>query len=220
MSTYELLVYLHLLGWVFWLGTDLGVFLGAKVFERADLSVETRMQVLQLGMVLDRFPRFSMPLVWLTGVLLMNALGFGVIAAPWAFLGAVLWWVVTWLLVFKPPGSPVYIRAAIAQAVILAAVIIGMGGVATWGLMSGELPLWLAIKWYAFVLVAITVLALEKTFAPLGPLLGELAQEGASDTLNQKISAVLRPVYPIVLAIYLWTLIAAAAGVSKIAGGD
>jgi hypothetical protein len=216
VNSHELLVFIHLLGWVFWLGTDVGVFLGAKAFERADLSVETRMKLLELGMVLDRFPRFSMPVVWLTGVLLMNDLGYTVIPAALAAIATLIWLVVTWLLVFQPPGSPVYIRAAIAQLVILLAVILGMGGYATLGLSSGELPLWLALKWYAFVLVAITVLALEKKFAPLGPLLGELMEHGASDDLNGRISAVLKPVYPIVLAIYLWTLLAAASGVSKV----
>ena len=218
MSAHELILLVHLLGWVFWLGTDVGVFLGAKVFERADLSVETRMKVLELGMVLDRFPRFSMPVVWLTGVLLMNDLGYTVIAAPLAFAATLVWLVVTWMLVFKPPGGPAYIRAAIAQMGILAAVILGMGGYAIYGLASEQLPLWLALKWLAFVLVGITVLALEKTFAPLGPLLGELAEQGASDDLNGRISRVLAPVYPIVLAIYLWTLLAAASGVSKITG--
>ena len=51
---------------------------------------------------------------------------------------------------------------------------------------------------------------------PVGPLLGELAETGGSDDLNNRISAVLKPVYPIVLAIYAWTLLAAWAGVSKI----
>ena len=83
-------------------------------------------------------------------------------------------------------------------------------------LAAGELPLWLAVKWFAFVLVAITVIALEKKFAPLGPLLGELAESGGNDGLNARISAVLKPVYPIVLAIYAWSIIAAASGVTKI----
>jgi hypothetical protein len=217
MSTHELLVFIHLLGWVFWLGTDVGVFLGAKVFERSDLGVETRLKVLELSLLLDRFPRFSMPVVWLTGVLLMNDFGYQVISGPVAAIATLVWLAVTWLLVFKPPGSPVYIKAAIAQAMILAVVILGMGTVATLGLLRESLPLWLALKWYAFVLVAVTVLALEKAFAPLGPLLGELMEKGVSnDALDQKISAVLRPVYPIVLAIYLWTLLAAASGVSKL----
>jgi hypothetical protein len=216
MTTYDVLLFAHLLGWVFWLGTDVGVFLGAKYFERADLSAETRLTVLQLGMVLDRFPRFSMPVVWLTGVIMMNNLGYEIIPATVAVVLAVFWLAVTWVIVFQPPGSSAHKWGSIAQTLILAAIICGMGGVASYMLAAGELPLWLAVKWFAFVLVAITVIALEKKFAPLGPLLGELAESGGNDGLNARISTVLKPVYPIVLAIYAWAIIAAASGVTKI----
>jgi hypothetical protein len=216
MTVYEMVLFVHLLGWVFWLGTDVGVFLGAKYFERADLNPETRMTVLQLGMVLDRFPRFSMPVVWLTGIILMNNLGYDVIPVGLATVLTVFWLAVTWIIIFKPPGSSAHKWGSIAQTLVLAAVIFGMGGVASYMLAVGEMPLWLALKWFAYVLVAVTVMALEKKFAPLGPLLGELAETGGNDGLNARISTVLKPVYPIVLAIYAWTIIAAASGVSKI----
>lgn len=216
MSFYDVVLFAHLLGWVFWLGTDVGVFLGAKYFDRADLSAETRMTVLQLGLVLDRFPRFSMPVVWLTGIIMMNNLGYEIVPVAVAAVLTVIWLVVTWVIIFQPPESSAHKWGNIAQTLILAAVILGMGGVASYLLAAGEMPLWLALKWFAFVLVAITVMALEKAFAPLGPLLGELAQTGANDGLNARISAVLKPVYPIVLAIYAWTILAAASGVTKI----
>jgi hypothetical protein len=216
MNAHDVVLFVHLLGWVFWLGTDVGVFLSAKYFERSDFSVETRMTVLQLGMVLDRFPRFSMPVVWLTGVIMMNNIGYEVIPVAVASVLTIFWLAVTWAVIFQPPGSPNHIRASIAQTLILAAVIVGMGGAASYLLAVGEMPLWLALKWFAFVLVAITVIALEKKFEPLGPLLGELAESGGNDGLNARISAVLKPVYPIVLAIYAWTILAAASGVTKI----
>lgn len=216
MNTYDVLLFAHLLGWVFWLGTDVGVFLGAKYFERADLSAETRLTVLQLGMVLDRFPRFSMPVVWLTGVIMMNNLGYEVIPAAVATVLTAIWLAVTWVVIFQPPGSAAHKWGSISQTLILAAIICGMGGVASYMLAAGDMPLWLAVKWFAFVLVAITVIALEKKFAPLGPLLGELAESGGNEGVNARISAVLKPVYPIVLAIYAWSIIAAASGVTKI----
>lgn len=216
MSFPELVLFVHLLGWVFWLGTDLGVFLSAKYAERGDLSAETRLTVLQLGMVLDRFPRFSMPIVWLTGIYMMNALGYVIVPLAVAVAITLVWLVVTWAVIFQPPGTAGHKWAAVAQTLILAAIIVGMGGAASYLLSSGELPLWLALKWFAYVLVAVTVIALERAFGPLMPLLGELGETGGSDDLNARISAVLRPVYPIVLAIYVWTLLAAASGVSKI----
>ena len=49
---YSLLVLVHILLLVFWVGTDVGVFLAAKVSERTDLSIETRSTILSVGMVL------------------------------------------------------------------------------------------------------------------------------------------------------------------------
>lgn len=216
MTGYDVVLFVHLLGWVFWLGTDIGVFLSAKYAERGDLSAETRLTVLGLGMVLDRFPRFSMPVVWLTGIVMMNKLGYTVVPAEVAIIITIAWLIVTWAVIFQPPGSAGHQWANIAQTIILAAIIVGMGGAGSYLLSIGEMPLWLALKWFAFVLVAITVMALEKAFAPIGPLLAELAETPGGDDLNTRISAVLRPVYPIVIAIYAWTLLAAASGVSKV----
>lgn len=216
MSSHELVLFVHILGWVFWLGTDVGVFLGAKYAERADLSAETRLTTLQVGMVLDRFPRFAMPIVWLTGVILMNNLGYPLVSITAALPITLLWLVVTWLIIFKPPGTTLHKWAALAQTLILAAVIIGMGGISCWLLATGEMPLWLAVKWFAYALVGVTVILLERAFMPAVLLFGELAERGGSDDLNQRLSAALKPVYPIVLAIYAWTILAAASGVSKI----
>ena len=48
----SLWLYLHILLLVFWVGTDVGVFVAARWSERTSLSIETRQTVLQLGMVL------------------------------------------------------------------------------------------------------------------------------------------------------------------------
>ena len=56
-------LFLHILLLVFWVGTDVGVFIAAKWSERTALSMETRQTVLQLGMVLDRLPRSALTLI-------------------------------------------------------------------------------------------------------------------------------------------------------------
>lgn len=215
MNVYDMTLFVHLLGWVFWLGTDVGVFLSAKYAERGDLSAQTRLTILEMGMVLDRFPRFAMPIVWLSGIMLMNNIGYDFVPIAAALPVTIIWLVVTWAVIFQPPGSAGHKWANIAQTVILAAIILGMGGASSYLLSAGEIPLWLALKWFAYVLVAVTVIMLERAFAPLAPLLGELADTGGSEELNARISSVLRPVYPIVVAIYAWTLLAAASGISK-----
>ena len=56
-------LYLHILLLVFWVGTDVGVFIAARWSEQTTLSIETRQTVLQLGMVLDRLPRSALTLI-------------------------------------------------------------------------------------------------------------------------------------------------------------
>ena len=68
-------LYLHILLLVFWVGTDVGVFIAAKWSERSALSIETRQTVLQLGMVLDRLPRSALTLIIPSGCQLAVASG-------------------------------------------------------------------------------------------------------------------------------------------------
>ena len=56
-------LFLHILLLVFWVGTDIGVFIAAKWSSEPLLSMETRQTVLQLGMVLDRLPRSALTLI-------------------------------------------------------------------------------------------------------------------------------------------------------------
>ena len=49
MMLEEFALVVHVLGWVFWLGTDLGVLLTCRYAERGSLSVETRLTLLEVG---------------------------------------------------------------------------------------------------------------------------------------------------------------------------
>jgi hypothetical protein len=215
MSIVDWVVVIHVLGWVFWLGTDVGVFFGARFAERSDLSVEARLAVLELGMLLDRAPRFAVPIVWFTGTVLSTRLGYDVLPLWFAAPLTLIWLLVTWFLIFGVPGSSVQRAALWAQTLIYSGVIVGMGGGATWLLATDQIPLWLALKAYGYVIVAIAALTLEKWFAPVGALFQQLATEGASAALDARIRTALRPVYPVVLLIYAGTLLAGISGLLK-----
>ena len=95
----SLWLYLHILLLVFWVGTDVGVFIAARWSERTALSIETRQTVLQLGMVLDRLPRSALTLIMPSGCQLANASGWlnlsdSVLGGMWAF--AAIWLVILW----------------------------------------------------------------------------------------------------------------------------
>lgn len=212
---YELLLVIHVLGWVFWLGTDLGVFFAAKWSERDELSVETRLTVLQLGMLLDCAPRFAVPVVWASGMLLAARQGYVFLPTMVILAIALVWTVATYLVIFGKQGSAAQRNAMRLQTLFYGLVIVFMGGGGAWLLAQGEIPLWLALKGLGYTVIAITGLWLERAFAPVGALFGRLAAEGASDALNESIHHALKPVYPIVLGIYVGTLIAGISGLTK-----
>ena len=82
-------------------------------------------------------------------------------------------------------------------------------------LLNGEIPLWLALKWYAYVIIAVSALTLEKYFVPVVEDFQLLATEGANENLNSKLSSDLKPVYLSVLIIYGGTVLAGLSGLLK-----
>lgn len=211
----EWLIIVHVLGWVFWLGTDIGVFIAAKHSERVDLSAETRLSLLNLGMILDRYPRFAVPVVWGTGMLLMANLGYDYMPG-WAVLLITAFWAgLVWIGIFQAPGSTPQHRAMQLQMALKVVLIALMGGGGAYLLSLGEIPLWLALKWFAYCAIAAAAITLERLFAPAVADYQTLAAEGASDALNTQLSAHMRPVYWVVLVIYAGTLIAGISGLLK-----
>src|SRR5580698_7997003 len=80
MLNYQTLVYVHILLMVFWLGTDIGVFIAGLQFMNAKLPLEQRRAAIGVGMIIDRYPRVCFAamlpvgaqLAWLRGSLLIS----------------------------------------------------------------------------------------------------------------------------------------------------
>lgn len=216
MDLHDVWVVIHVLAWVFWLGTDIGVFLGAKMSENGDYSPETRLTVLKLGMFLDIAPRVAVPIVFITGVMLSNDLGFDLIPPLAGTLFGLIWLTAVIIGIATEGGQTPFGKLAMRlQLLINTIVAIGMGAIAIAGLAGAfEMPSWLAIKWLAFAVVALAAIVLERTFAPAIMLYGRLGTEGASDKLNADLSVALKPVYWAVLVIYAATLVAGITGLT------
>jgi hypothetical protein len=111
VESHSTLQFVHVILLVYWLGTDLGVYLCARYVARADLAVAERRRFLELLLVLDMGPRTSLVLMIPTGVLL--AMGGGWMALPQSVVFAVAVAAAGWLaLVVLAPetrcrdGSP------------------------------------------------------------------------------------------------------------------
>ncbi|MEO1319808.1 MAG: hypothetical protein AAFV30_04435, partial [Pseudomonadota bacterium] len=64
---YTLVLFVHLLAFVFWLGADIGVFILGKFAQNPAHSVEQRLLLLQVTLIIDKFPRVSMVTAVATG---------------------------------------------------------------------------------------------------------------------------------------------------------
>lgn len=216
MSANDLIIFVHVLAWVFWLGTDIGVFVGAKFSEKAELSVETRLTVLKVAMLLDAAPRIAVPIVFATGVSMANTMGVDLIPelAGWLIGG---FWLAVVLTVITSQGQGTLGHAAMhTQLAINALVFLGMGGLGVATLLGyGYMPDWLAVKWIAYAVIAAAAIRLEATFKPAVADYVKLELEGASDELNASLSNHMKPVYNAVLLIYAGTITAAYFGLIK-----
>ena len=208
---HDVVAYAHVLLLVFWLGTDVGVFLAAKISERATLSVETRATVLGLGMVLDRLPRSALVLIVPTGLVLAANLGLtdppaAVIAGIWVL--AAVWLAILWAG-FLNPQTTIEKTAMLVNLGLSAVAALLVGG---WGvLLLGDesVPTWLAIKVLTVGLIFAAGVVLDILFRPAVEAFAAILADGASPERDRAYSKSLAPVYIVVIAIYVLVAIAA-----------
>lgn len=215
--TYTTLVFIHVMLLVFWLGTDLGVFLAAKRSERSDLGVETRSALLGLGMVLDRLPRSCLTLIVPTG--LQMAVNMGLIAVsawilPSLWLIAAVWLVVLWTG-FLNPGSRFEKPSMLINFALNALMALIFTPVGIYLLVKGGVPGWLAVKMLIIGAIFCTGVVLDLLFKPAIEAFTAILAEGASPERDAAYSRAIGPVYKAVLAIYALVAIAAYLGIAK-----
>ena len=210
-------LYLHILLLVFWVGTDVGVFIAARWSERTTLSIETRQTVLQLGMVLDRLPRSALTLIIPSGCQLAVSTGWlalsgSVLGGMW--LAAAVWLLILWrgFLSADPQVQEQSAKINWVLNLVLALVVSATG---VYLLTQTNTPDWLALKVLAVGAIFCAGVLLDLLFKPAVDLFIALGATPNDENLNAAYTRALSPVYKAVLAIYAFALIAAALGVFK-----
>ena len=210
-------LYLHILLLVFWVGTDVGVFIAARWSERTTLSIETRQTVLQLGMVLDRLPRSALTLIIPSGCQL--AVSAGWLALSGTVLGAMWLAAGVWLLIlwrgFLSADPQVQEQSAKINWVLNLVLALVVSSTGVYLLTQTDTPDWLALKVLAVGAIFCAGVLLDLLFKPAVDLFIALGATPEDENLNAAYTRALSPVYKTVLAIYAFALIAAALGVFK-----
>jgi len=215
MESYSWMVLFHILLLVFWLGTDVGVFLAAKMSERSDLSVEARGTVMQLGMVLDRLPRTGVILILPSGFTMLDRLG--LVSLPGAlqaliWVAAAAWAIVMWSGFLKPHSAV----EAMSHKINFFVHVLLVGVLAyVLFILWGAIPSWAWFKILCVALILVCGIALDVTFKPAVIAFTDIMTNGANEERDERYRVAIRPVYRWVLGIYLFVLLAAYFGVVK-----
>jgi hypothetical protein len=185
LGVYELLVFAHLLAFVFWLGADLGVAILGSAFRDRSKPIATRLEILRLLAVVDMGPRTAwvamVPLsITLVDVGLYWDVPTPIVVASWV-IGAI-WLVVTWAGHLAGPGAT-QSRLRNFELVLKLAITgfygwLGLSAVLGWGPLLGNWLGWKALTFAGIFLVATMIDIASK---PVGPLLMALIEKGSSD---------------------------------------
>ena len=181
---YTLLLYVHVLALVYWLGGDLGTFLSSRHVLRSELGVESRQTAFKILMECDMGPRLAMPIILGSGCHLAALRWPNVLPAEVALLGWLL--VAIWVGLVTAIHSPMGHRTPSLTQWDLRlrfAVVIGLLGASAYGLTVG-LPGWIALKIAVFAVLVACGIAVRFALKPFATAYTSMVSEGASDTGN------------------------------------
>lgn len=220
MSTVALLTLLHLLGLVYWLGADLGVFYSSFVLSDSSRSPEVRVSAARILFALDQAPRICMTLMLPLGVHLAAVTGYmqlpgWAVAAVWALgLG---WLAMVLVLHFLGHGRDLRVltRFDFGFRLVLAAALLAYAGMAIAGQVASATP-WAGWKLAIFAGMVLCGLGVRLRLRPFGPAFARLLAGDPSPADNAAIRRSIGGTRPLVVLIWVGLLTNAALGVHLI----
>lgn len=220
MTEILLIKLLHLVGFAYWLGGDLGVFTSSYIVVNDKLSPEVRISAAKLLFALDQAPRICMTLMLPLGTHLawkMGALPIDGAAMTGIWLLAIGWLTMVVTLHVAPPGKGKTLLTTFDFWFRLA-LAIGLIGGATSSLLndSSSVPYWVAAKLAIFGGLVGCGLIIRIQLKPFAPAFAKLAQGAVTDEVNATIRDSLNDTRPWVILIWIGLLASAALGIHLI----
>lgn len=219
ITLYSVLVFFHILLFVFWLGGDLGVAILGDHFRKRTYSIEERLTILKLLVINDLGPRFAWALMIASTISLVAAGGYwdvplwGV-ALSWIVSIAWVWLVITIHNAGQTPRGATLRRVEFYLKWMLAAFYLVLGGISL--ITDGPLAAnWLASKALIFGLVFVAAIMIDVMFKPVGPALQRLLAEGSSDETEGNLLRIMNRSRLWVRITYLLLVIVAFIGSTK-----
>jgi len=216
LTTHELVLFMHQLLFVFWLGPDIGVYMWSGKVVDPTLSPAQRLTAARILGAIDLIPRICLSLMLTVGGVLTEFVG--VPHPAWQMAGIVLlgpFWLSMVLIVYFKEGTDFgrlvtkfdfYFRWFLMFAMMVSVI---------WAMTSGRLDAapWVAGKLWLFIAILFFGIMLRIQFRPFGEALVQLATEGPSDAGNATMSRSLARTKPWVLALWACLFMEAFLGV-------
>jgi hypothetical protein len=220
IGIYNLLLLLHVLAFVYWLGADLGVLYAAKYGSDQRLSLETRRTIGDIMAFVDLFPRLSVPLSGATGMTMAFLSGAFTFSERWIWFAwlAALVWISSNLFVYMNRSNPDRIRSVVRfDTLWRIMLLIVIGGAATASFLDAGVTssVSLAAKLLIFSMAIALSLVLRILFKPYRPALNRIAAGGDNAKDSAIMKRALARARPVVISIWSLTVVAAAIGLWK-----
>ena len=198
MLGYDVLVFLHVVLFAYWLGADLGVHISARFAIRSDLPLDERIRFLQLVLIIDLGVELAIAFIVPLGLTLAWMSGLASMSGFWllpAWLAGLAWYVVIWkvhlLDIRGASGHPAKPRLEKAERLFRMGFLVLTAGMALASL-AGYGPLaahWLMGKSLLYALAMVLVTLLRWELNVWGVALEKLASSETADEANAMIMA-------------------------------
>lgn len=218
INGYEVVLVLHVLLFVFWLGPDLGRYIWSTRAANSQLSPTTRITAGELINEIELFPKICISLMLTVSGILTEAVG---ITHPWwQMLGIVLLgpvWLSMVLIVHFSAGNSlgklicsmdVWFRLLMAGAVLTSVSY-------SWSTGHLDNTPWVTGKLALFAAILLLGLMMRLRLKPFDAGLAKLKAEGPSEQVDLDISESLTRARPYIFGIWIALAIAAWLGVAQ-----
>lgn len=208
MSEYDFWKYLHILMFVFWIGTDLAVFLSAKKSTDPKLSLESRFLLVHIALRIELLPRTVWKAALPLGVMLsheMELLNLSTASLALVWIFSLAWWGISMTGAWyydQPKGHRLinitnWLTGFVGVALIAVAVASYGGN----GPFDAEAT-WLIWKVGLYGLINLMIVVMLKVFYPIEVAFGRLAVEGSSPEIETIMTTVMNRSTVVIWATY------------------
>lgn len=216
--THLLVLFLHQLLLVYWLGPDIAVFIWSRRAANADLDVEQRVTAGRMMTMIDIVPRICLSLFLTVAGILSDT--YGIDHPWWQMAGIVLLgpvWLTIVLLTYLKEGSAFGATMARFDIWLRIALVIGIPVSVGWSFMTGRLEdtPWIAGKLVLLALVILFGLIMRLKFREFFAGLERLENEGQDPAVDAAIAGSLKSARPFGHGVWLLLLVASLMGVVK-----